>query len=29
VIGGIYLVLSILTRHLLNWAGAKFIFGRS
>jgi polar amino acid transport system permease protein len=28
VVGCIYLVLSIVTRHLLNWAGAKFIFGR-
>ena len=28
VVGGIYLVLSIATRQLLNWAGPKFLFGR-
>ena len=28
VVGAIYLVLSIATRQLLNWAGAKFLFGR-
>ena len=28
VIGAIYLLLSVLTRHVLNWAGAKFLFGR-
>ena len=28
VVGGIYLVLSIATRQLLNWVGANFLFGR-
>jgi polar amino acid transport system permease protein len=28
VVGSMYLVLSIATRQLLNWAGARFIFGR-
>jgi polar amino acid transport system permease protein len=28
IVGGIYLLLSIGTRQLLNWAGAKFLFGR-
>jgi polar amino acid transport system permease protein len=28
VVGVIYLVLSVLMRHVLNWAGAKFLFGR-
>lgn len=28
VIGGIYLLLSVLMRQVLNWAGAKFLFGR-
>ncbi|OYT91444.1 MAG: polar amino acid ABC transporter permease [Burkholderiales bacterium PBB3] len=28
IVGAIYLVLSIATRQLLNWAGAKFLFGR-
>ena len=28
VAGGIYLLLSIALRQLLNWAGAKFLFGR-
>jgi polar amino acid transport system permease protein len=27
VVGAIYLALSIALRHLLNWAGAKFLFG--
>lgn len=29
VVGGIYLLLSVLMRQLLNWAGARFLFGRS
>ncbi len=28
VVGGIYLLLSVAMRQLLNWAGAKFLFGR-
>ncbi|MBT9459664.1 MAG: amino acid ABC transporter permease [Burkholderiaceae bacterium] len=28
VIGVVYLLLSIALRHTLNWAGAKFLFGR-
>jgi polar amino acid transport system permease protein len=28
VVGGIYLLLSVLLRQLLNWAGATFLFGR-
>ncbi|MDP3654214.1 MAG: amino acid ABC transporter permease [Rhodoferax sp.] len=28
VVGAIYLLLAIGTRQLLNWAGAKFLFGR-
>jgi len=28
VVGAIYLLLSIAMRHALNWAGAKFLFGR-
>jgi polar amino acid transport system permease protein len=28
VVGGIYLLLSVLMRQMLNWAGAKFLFGR-
>ena len=28
IVGAIYLTLSIATRQLLNWAGAKFLFGR-
>jgi polar amino acid transport system permease protein len=28
VVGGIYLLLSVLMRQILNWAGAKFLFGR-
>ena len=28
VVGCIYLLLSVLTRQLLNWAGAQFLFGR-
>jgi polar amino acid transport system permease protein len=28
VIGVLYLLLSIAVRYLLNWAGAKFLFGR-
>jgi polar amino acid transport system permease protein len=28
VVGGIYLLLSVLVRQLLNWAGARFLFGR-
>jgi polar amino acid transport system permease protein len=28
VIGVIYLCLSVAMRHLLNWAGARFLFGR-
>jgi len=28
VVGCIYLLLSVLVRYLLNWAGAKFLFGR-
>jgi len=28
VVGVIYLLLSIAMRHALNWAGAKFVFGR-
>ncbi len=28
VVGVMYLVLSIATRQLLNWAGARFLFGR-
>jgi polar amino acid transport system permease protein len=27
VVGAIYLALSLALRHLLNWAGAKFLFG--
>ena len=27
-VGGIYLLLSVAMRQLLNWAGAKFLFGR-
>jgi polar amino acid transport system permease protein len=29
VVGGIYLLLSVLLRQLLNWLGAKYLFGRS
>ena len=29
VVGCIYLLLSILMRQVLNWAGARFLFGRS
>lgn len=28
VVGGIYLLLSIAVRHVLNWVGARFLFGR-
>ena len=28
VVGAIYLVLAVATRQLLNWAGARFVFGR-
>jgi len=28
VVGAIYLLLSVLMRQALNWAGAKFLFGR-
>jgi polar amino acid transport system permease protein len=28
VVGCIYLLLSVLMRQMLNWAGAKFLFGR-
>ena len=28
VVGGIYLLLSVLLRQLLHWAGARFLFGR-
>jgi polar amino acid transport system permease protein len=28
VVGAIYLLLSFAVRHLLNWAGATFLFGR-
>ena len=28
LVGGVYLLLSIAVRHLLNWAGAQFLFGR-
>jgi polar amino acid transport system permease protein len=28
VVGGIYLLLSVLMRHVLNWVGARFVFGR-
>jgi polar amino acid transport system permease protein len=28
VVGGIYLLLSVLLRQLLNWLGAKYLFGR-
>ncbi len=28
VVGGIYLLLSMLMRQVLNWAGARFVFGR-
>jgi polar amino acid transport system permease protein len=28
VVGAVYLLLSFLVRHLLNWAGATFVFGR-
>ena len=27
VVGAIYLLLSVLLRHVLNWAGARFLFG--
>lgn len=28
VVGGIYLLLSVVLRHVLDWAGARFLFGR-
>jgi polar amino acid transport system permease protein len=28
VVGTVYLLLSFVVRHLLNWAGATFLFGR-
>ena len=28
VVGAIYLLLAVATRQLLNWAGARFVFGR-
>ncbi len=28
MVGGIYLLLSVALRHVLDWAGARFLFGR-
>jgi polar amino acid transport system permease protein len=28
VVGAVYLLLSFVVRHVLNWLGATFVFGR-